>query len=133
MLNKEIDTPFRPRIEKGIFDVSNFDEKYTKAPPTDSPANSIDCISASQAPPNPHPSQAIRRKLTPVPQPLQTELFAGFSYVRSCSPIPFSPSTGASFLSLQISIPHHRLTRRFTHTASNGINILRMDSTEDSA
>jgi len=87
MLNKEIDTPFRPRIEKGIFDVSNFDEKYTKAPPTDSPANSIDCISASQ-----------------------TELFAGFSYVRSCSPIPFSPST-----------------------ASNGINILRMDSTEDSA
>jgi serine/threonine protein kinase len=82
MLNKEVDPPFRPRIEKGVFDVGNFDKKFTDAAPTDSPVKSIDDITASQR-----------------------ELFAGFSYVRSCSPIAFSPST-----------------------ASNGVDITGMDS-----
>jgi serine/threonine protein kinase len=71
LLNKEVDPPFRPTIVKGMLDVSNFDKKFTDAPPTDSPVKSIDTITASQM-----------------------ELFAGFSYVRSCSPIAFSPSTG---------------------------------------
>jgi serine/threonine protein kinase len=82
MLNKEVDPPFRPRIEKGMFDVGNFDSKFTDAAPTDSPVKSSDDITASQR-----------------------ELFAGFSYVRSCSPIAFSPST-----------------------ASNGVDITGMDS-----
>lgn len=48
MLNKEVDPPFRPRIEKGIYDVSNFDTKYTDILPTDSPVLSVDAISESQ-------------------------------------------------------------------------------------
>jgi len=69
MQHLESTPPFLPRIEKGMMDHSNFDTKYTNAIPLDSPVNSLDMITSSQK-----------------------ELFAGFSYVRSCSPIAFSPS-----------------------------------------
>lgn len=64
MLAKEVDPPIRPRIERGLLDVSNFDEELTKQTPCDSPPST-------------------RFKLTKS----QQMLFENFTYVR-VSPFP---------------------------------------------
>jgi len=63
-INKEVDPPFRPSVPKGMLDISNFDDDFTKQPAVDSPVPSM--LSKSQ-----------------------DQLFFGFSYVRT--PSPFLP------------------------------------------
>ncbi|KAL6073498.1 Serine/threonine-protein kinase AtPK19 [Balamuthia mandrillaris] len=66
LLNKELDPPFKPRIEKGQLDCAHFDKRFTEQTAFDTPVNSLDGLSTSQ-----------------------DQLFFGFSYVRSSSPKSF--------------------------------------------
>lgn len=59
VLNKEVPPPFRPKIERGKLDTSNFDSRYTNQKPVDSPAS------------------------PPMLTKSMENLFAGFTYVRS--------------------------------------------------
>jgi len=48
MLNQEIKPPFRPETKNGKLDISNFDTKWTKLTPVDSPTESCGLTSSQQ-------------------------------------------------------------------------------------